>query len=143
MRKTNLTDEQFQALLAAARGTNSEPAAQPEPELVGATAESAPAAPVTESEDQRIARLVAEQVETIKRSLVQDLVESGTSPTRKGLVQPVNESTYGAPVSDSQDLPEGWPQKPLHEYSRTEWERFVRPDTEKAVMGHRSVNADR
>ncbi|MEU0940107.1 DUF6582 domain-containing protein [Embleya sp. NPDC005971] len=88
-----LTQEQFAALL--------DRVAAPAP-----VAEAAPVEPVVEeTADQRVARLVAEQVEGIKDSLRAELRAVG--PRRLGLVTPTKESQAA-------------PERPLHEMSEEE-----------------------
>jgi hypothetical protein len=97
---------------------------------------AAPAATeVTETEDQRITRLVAEGIATALPKAVQEHVETTGGPTRKGLVTPVTEHT--APVTAG-GLPEGWPAKPLHEYTDEEFRQHVSPATVNAILGARA-----
>ncbi|MFE2486059.1 DUF6582 domain-containing protein [Streptomyces mirabilis] len=98
-------------------------------------AEAAPVAPVVaETEDQRIARLVAEGIAAAMPKAIQEHVETTGGPARKGLVAPVTEHT--APVNTA-GLPDGWPDKPLHEYTDEEFRQHVSPATVKAVFGNR------
>lgn len=115
------------------------PAAAPTQETTTETAE-APKAEVTESEDERIARIVAERMQAERTKLVQELAESGQGPSRKGLVAPVNEHT--APVG-TQEWPEGWPTengspKPLHKWTDTERREHMNPAIEQYVLGSRA-----
>ncbi|MFB6805479.1 DUF6582 domain-containing protein [Streptomyces sp. NPDC056387] len=127
----HLTDDQFKALLAAVA---------PQPVAVESApaepvAEAAPAAPaVTESDDDRIARLVAEGIAKALPQAVQQHVEETGGPTRKGFVAPVAETAGGAPGSA---LPEGWPQKPLHEYTQEEWRQTAGNTIVGAILGNR------
>ncbi|WP_367134435.1 MULTISPECIES: DUF6582 domain-containing protein [Streptomyces] len=111
-----------------------------------AAQESAPAEPVAEaspaaqaaaveSEDERIARLVAEGIAKALPHAVQEHVETTGGPTRKGLVAPVHESASEA----TSELPEGVPAKPLHEYSDEEWRRHIAPITVGAILGNRGT----
>jgi hypothetical protein len=125
-----LTDEQFKALLAAVT---------PQPTAV----ESAPAEPVaeaapttqavTESDEERIQRLVAEGIKAALPQAVQEHVETTGGPSRKGYVAPVSESAGSAAGA----MPEGWPAKPLHEFTPEEWAQHVAPTTVGAVLGNR------
>lgn len=133
----HLTDDQFKQLLAAVT-----PAAVPAP-----TTESAPAADtvveaaapaaaeVAETEEQRISRLVSEGLAAALPKAVQEHVEATGGPARKGLVAPVTEHT--APVAGA-GLPEGWPAKPLHEYTDEEFRTHVSPATVSAILGDRA-----
>lgn len=128
-----LTDDQFAQLLTRLAPLPAVPAA--------AAAESAPAEPVaetteaaavTETEDQRIARLVAEGVKAALPGAIQEHVETTGGPARKGLVQPVTETTgTGASVPG---LPEGAPDKPLHEYTPEEWSKHIAPSVTGAIF---------
>jgi hypothetical protein len=124
-----LSTEQFEALLARLT--------PPAPALVGAPAEAAPAAPVieaaaaaptpattpvTETEEQRIERIVnARLTEAMQRQVAQT-----GPPARKGLVGRVTESGQlltagtGTEGLNSHGLPADWPDKPLHEYKDAE-----------------------
>lgn len=125
-----LTDDQFQALLA--RITPQPAAVESAP--AEPVAEAAPAAPVvTESEDERITRLVSEGIKAALPQAVQEHVEATGGPSRKGLVTPVSE-TAGATAGG---IPEGWPAKPLHEFTPEEWAQHVAPTTVGAVLGNR------
>lgn len=120
--------------------TPAAPAAQAAP--------AAPAAAVTESEDERVARLVGEKLdaqfgtqetddERFQRRVseaydaeVARRVQAGQiDPSRKGFVKGANES---APLSGGTGLtsfgvPADWPQKPLHDYSPDELEQWTNP----------------
>ncbi|MBS2548396.1 hypothetical protein KGQ19_16135 [Catenulispora sp. NL8] len=97
--------------------------------------------PVAETEDQRIARLVSEQV-TVR---VQDLVESGQlGGGRKGLTATAPAVAPGVPSGaalNENGLPEGWPNKPLHEYSEAEFSRYAFPQLENYVLNGRVPRA--
>jgi hypothetical protein len=83
---------------------------RPHPCAVAPVAEAAPAAaPVTETEDQRIARLVAEGIKAALPKAIQEHVEQNGPPARKGVVPQVAENT-GATASSG--LPEGAPPSP-------------------------------
>lgn len=125
-----LTDEQFKALLAA---VTPQPAAV-ESAPVEPVAEAAPAVQaVTESTEDRIQRLVAEGIKAALPQAVQEHVEATGGPSRKGLVTPVAETSGTA----TGGVPEGWPTKPLHEYTPEEWAQHVAPTTVGAVLGNR------
>lgn len=128
------TDEQFRQFLAALR---------PEPVAAGAPAESAPAdgevaeaapeqvAPVQESQEQMVARLVAEGV----RTALQDHAENG-GVQRKGLV---SEAAVpgAAPVSD--EFPESWPREngvpvPAHKMTAEQWKTVTRDTLPGSIM---------
>lgn len=112
-----------------------------------AATESAPAAPapIVETEDQRIARLVDERWAARKTELIQDLVESGQGPSRKGLVAPVNETTATAAATVGGDeYPSNWPHEngqpvPPHKLTEEQYRAITRPMLEQAVLGNRSI----
>jgi hypothetical protein len=93
------------------------------------------AAEVTETEDQRIARLVAEGVAAALPAAIQEHVQTTGGPARKGLVPPVTENT---PAATAGALPEDWPAKPLHEYTDEEFRQYVSPATVRAILGDRA-----
>lgn len=93
-------------------------------------------APVTETDEAKIARLIAEGIKAGLPLAIQEHVAQNGPPTRKGLVAPVAEHT--APVNTT-GLPEGWPQKPLHEYTDEEWRAHVSPATVGAILGDRAT----
>jgi hypothetical protein len=95
-----------------------------------------PPAPVTETDEAKITRLVAEGIKAGLPLAIQEHVAQNGPPTRKGLVAPVAEHT--APVNTT-GLPEGWPQKPLHEYTDEEWRTHVSPATVGAILGDRAT----
>jgi hypothetical protein len=107
---------------------------------VQAQAAAAPA-PVVETEDQRIARLVSEQVAV----RVQDLVESGQlGGGRKGLTAAAPGTAPGAPAGvalNENGLPESWPNKPLHEYTEAEFSKYAFPQLESYVLNGRVPRA--
>jgi hypothetical protein len=111
-----------------------------------AATESAPVAPVKveETEDQRITRLVEEKMATERTKLIQDLVESGQGPGRKGLVAPVNETMamHGTALGD--EFPADWPTEngqpiPPHKLTEEQFRAHTRPMLEQAVLRNRSV----
>jgi hypothetical protein len=96
-------------------------------------AEATPAASeVTETEDQRIARLVAEGIKAALPVAVQEHVETTGGPSRKGLVSSVTETDGTAPATPG--LPEGAPAKPLYEYTQDEWRQHIAPIVTGAVF---------
>lgn len=107
-------------------------------ESVAETQAAAPAAEVTETDEQRIARLVAEGVAAALPKAIQEHVETTGGPARKGLVAQVAEAA-GASGAGSAGLPEGWPQKPLHQYTDEEWRTHVAPSTVGAILGARGA----
>lgn len=145
-----LTDAQFQQMLARMSPAVVE---QPEPVGAGAATESAQAAPngatqqVTETEDQRLARLVAEGIKAALPAAVQEHVERNGPPTRKGLVEHRAQTAASAGAADS-EYPENWPSdehgQPLepHKMSREQWLKVSRPMVEQAVMKQHSVYRD-
>lgn len=117
--------------------------AAPAPAAATESVVEAPAAPVvTETEDQRVARLVAEQVAAQKTAMIQELVESGYAPSRKGLVAPaVTESALGGA---GDEYPANWPTEngqpvPPHKLTEEQFRGITRPMLEQAVLGTRSV----
>lgn len=138
------TEEQFAAFLAALR---------PEPVAAGAPAESAPAAgavaeaapatapatapvaepaPVVESQEQLVARLVAEGV----RSALQDHAENG-GVARKGLV--AEQAVPGVPAAADDEFPESWPREggvpvPAHKMTTEQWKAIARDTLPTSVL---------
>lgn len=117
--------------------------AAPAPAAATESVVEAPAAPVvTETEDQRVARLVAEQVAAQKTAMIQELVESGYAPSRKGLVAPaVTESALGGA---GDEYPANWPTEngqpvPPHKLTEEQFRGITRPMLEQAVLGTRSI----
>lgn len=120
-------------------------------------AETAPAAQVTETEDQRIARLVDERVaaavaaqavtETedqridrlVEEKLTaakQQLTESGQGPSRKGLA--VTEHSGGKPAEpglNSHGFPSDWPDKPAHQFTDEERQQYFGPALVRHTLG--------
>jgi hypothetical protein len=118
------------AMTPAPAATESAPATE------AVTEAAAPVvAEVTETDEQRIARLVAEGIATALPKAVQEHVETTGGPARKGLITPVTEHT--SPVAAG-GLPEGWPAKPLHEYTDEEFRQHVSPATVNAILGARA-----
>lgn len=131
-----LTDDQFAQLLARVA-----PAAAPveaAPAAAAPVAEAAAPAPVevAETDDQRIARLVAEGIKAALPAAIQESVERTGPPARKGLVAQVTETSQGA-VSPA-GIPAEWPQKPLHEYTDEEFRQHVSPATVGVILGARA-----
>jgi len=143
-----LSMEQFELLLSKLRA--------PEPVAAGAPAESAatPAEPVkeaegvtaqavTETEEQRITRLVAEGVKAALPLAVQQHVESAGPPARKGLVGRLRE-TAGATQLSAEDYPDNWPVDsagaplPAHKIPRDQWTDVASPQLEQYVLGRRA-----
>jgi uncharacterized protein DUF6582 len=101
---------------------------------------------VTETKDQMIARLVAEQVTVMK----QQLVASGAVPVQRAGLEPggeVNEHRQPAVVTgaggaeglNSHGLPLSWPDKPLHQYTSEELSQYTGPVLDHHVMGRKAV----
>lgn len=131
-----LTFEQFQQLLDRVAPVPAAPAAAAESAPAEPVAEAQPAATeATETEEQRIARLVAEGVAAALPKAIQEHVETTGGPARKGLVPQVSESTGAA--GSSQGLPEGAPDKPLHEYTPEEWSKYIAPTVTGAIFNGR------
>lgn len=136
-----LSGDQFAQLLAALKPVAPvAPAAEsaPAPAVVETPAPAAPAEPV-ETEEQRIARIVDQRMAEERTKLIQDLVESGQGPTRKGLVQPTTEA--GQPVQaglNEHGLPSDWPNKPLHQYTSEEFKRYAATEMERHILGNRA-----
>jgi hypothetical protein len=134
----HLTDDQFTLLLNRLAPAAAVPV-EAAPVPAETVAEAAPAAetpaPVTETEEQRIARLVEEGIKAALPKAVQEHVEHNGPPARKGVVPQVTEHT--APTV--QGLPEGAPAKPLHEYTDEEWREHIAPAVVGAVLKGRTV----
>jgi hypothetical protein len=138
--------QQFLAMQAAAQAQPVAPAApaptqaapvapQPVPQPYAAPAvpvapvqDSAPAAPVVETEQQRFDRAV----QAATHATVQALIGAGQlNVERKGLVAPVQvgeaapAGTIGAAAAVAQGLPQ--PSKPLHEMSQQEFNEYSAP----------------
>jgi hypothetical protein len=133
----HFTDDQFAKFLdrlapAAAAPVEAAPAAV-EPVVEAAPVVEAPAA-VTETEDQRIAHLIAEGVKAALPAAIQEHVEQNGPPGRKGLVTQVTEHT----ATVVPGLPEGAPAKQLHEYTDEEWRQYMAPVTVANVLGTRN-----
>jgi len=115
-----------------------------------AATESAPATvvKVEEAEDQRITRLVEERMTSERTKIIQDLVESGQGPGRKGLVAPVTETTATRGTTSGDEYPADWPTEngqpiPPHKLTEEQFRTHTRPMLEQAVLGHRSIYRDR
>ncbi|KIF00861.1 hypothetical protein PL81_38765 [Streptomyces sp. RSD-27] len=130
----HLTDDQFKMLLAAVTPQQAPPPAPVETGPAETVAETASAPEVTETEEQRISRLVAEGIAAALPQAVQQHVEATGGPGRKGFVAPVAETAGGMTASG---LPEGWPQKPLHEYTADEWRQTGGSAIVGAILGGR------
>ncbi|WP_327066894.1 DUF6582 domain-containing protein [Kitasatospora sp. NBC_01302] len=104
--------------------------------------ESAPE-PVAETQEQMIARLVAEGVKAALPKAVQEHVEQSGPPTRKGLVASVAENgPAGAgtePGFNEHGVPSDWPNKPLHTYTADERMRYFGPAVRQHVLKDRFV----
>jgi hypothetical protein len=126
-----LSAAQFQDLLANLR----------QPVAAGASTEAAPPPPepVAETQEQMIARLVSEGVKAALPAAVIEAVQTTGGPARKGLVQPVAETSATDQDTDltDQGVPADWPQKPLHKYTAEERARFVAPALQQHVLGSR------
>jgi len=132
-----LTAEQFEALLARTAPAAAAPAAPAAAAPAATEAAPAPAAQVTETDDQRIARIVEERLATERTRMIQDIVESGRGPGRKGLVSGAAQDLEEADNGDA--LPESWPQKPLHKYTAEERQAYFGPQLDQYVMGNRAL----
>ena len=93
-----------------------------------------------------IARLVAEQLTTMK----QQLVASGAVPVQRAGLEPggeVNEHRTPAVVIgsgpgeglNSHGLPLSWPDKPLHQYTSEELSQYTGPVLDHHVMGRKAI----
>ena len=153
-------DEARRARKAAKRAA----AAQAAP--VAAETTSPVAGAVTETADQRIARLVEERsaariaaevpqvpapvaeteeariarmVEERVIAAKQELMASGGGPSRKGLVDEHTAHVGGEAPVNSHGLPSGWPDKELHLYSPDELAQHAGPVLDNYIMGRRAV----
>lgn len=117
------------------------PTAEAAPQPPAPAVEAAPAAPVEETQEQMIARLVAEGVKAALPGAVQEHVERQGPPARKGLVAPVSESNAVAggaePGMNEYGVPSHWPNKPLHQYTPDERARYFGPAAASHVLGAR------
>jgi hypothetical protein len=120
------------------------PAAESAPEAPAV--EAAPAAPVQETQEQMIARLVAEGIAAERARIVQETVEQQGPPARKGLVAPVRESNAVAggaePGMNEYGVPSHWPNKPLHQYTPDERAKYFGPAAASHVLGSRYQGAE-
>jgi hypothetical protein len=119
--------------------------AESAPAPAAPVAEQTPAAPaspapVAETDEQRIARLVAEGIKAALPLAVQETVERYGPPSRKGLVRPVTETTTPAAGGGAgvYGLPEGWPDKPLHTYTKQERAQYLEPLVVQTYLGDRA-----
>jgi hypothetical protein len=153
-------DEARRARKAAKRAA----AAQAAP--VAAETTSPVAGAVTETADQRIARLVEERsaariaaevpqvpapvaeteeariarmVEERVIAAKQELMATGGGPSRKGLVDEHTAHVGGEAPVNSHGLPAGWPDKELHTYSPDELAQFAGPVLDNYIMKGRAV----
>jgi hypothetical protein len=95
------------------------------------------AAPVVESTEQMVARMVQEGIKAGLTSAVQEHVaQNGVQ--RKGIVVQEHRASGAAGVGPN---PWGGPDKPLHEYTSEEVKAFINPYVEQQWMGSRSVIA--
>jgi hypothetical protein len=124
--------------------TPAAPAAAPveaAPVAPAPVAEAAPVAPVIEeTQEQMIARLVAEGVAKALPGAVQESVERQGPPSRKGYVAQVQESGTSAGAAQGLNeygVPSHWPNKPLHQYSPDERNRFFGPAIASHALGSR------
>ena len=134
---TDMIGKLITAMTPAAPAPAETAPAAPVAEAAPPPAAPAAAAPVAETAEQRIERLVQEQV----TARVQDLVESGQlGAGRKGLT---GTAPAGAPQAaagadlNEHGLPASWPNKPLHEYSEAEFSRYAFPQLENYVLNGR------
>lgn len=127
----HFSDAQFEALLANLR--------QPVAATASAEAAPTPPEPVAETDEQRIARLIDEGVKARLPAAVIEAIQTTGGPARKGLVQPVAETSAVDQDTDltDQGVPADWPQKPLHKYTAEERSRFVAPALQQHVLGSR------
>lgn len=134
-----------------------------------APAESAPAAPapaaVTETDEQRITRIVEARVaaalaestaaqseedrinQLVEQGVAaakQQLTEQGDGPGRKGLNPggtSVNEAAGGTtagPELNAHGMPRDWPDKPLHQFTTDELDQYVGPAVTRHYLGDRA-----
>ncbi len=124
-----LTDEQFGQLLgrltppapvAAETPAETAPAASSTetapPAAAAPAVETAPVAQLAETDEQRIDRIVAERVAAARTEIIQQVAQA-YPPARRGLV---GETATAVAGQASPSLPEGLPQKPLHQYTDDE-----------------------
>jgi len=131
----------FDTLIGAIGGLVTAMAPKPVEAAPAPVAPVAEAAPVVESDEQRISRLVAEGIRAALPQAVQEHVVQNGPPTRKGLVAPVTEhSTANTPEPGLNEygLPSDWPNKPPHQYSADERERYLGTALVQHALGHRA-----
>ncbi len=96
------------------------------------------AAPATETDEARVQRIVAERVAAAK----QEMVATGQVPAvRAGLTadKPVSESGAGGGDGLNEwGLPASWPNKPPHEYTDEEAARYLDPALVRHVLGDKA-----
>jgi hypothetical protein len=133
----HFTDDQFKKFLnRVAPAPAAAAPAEAAPAVAEPVAEAAPVVPaVAETEDQRIARLIAEGIAAALPAAIQESVEQNGPPARKGIVPQVTEHT----ATVTPGLPDGAPAKPLHEYTDEEWRAHIAPAVVGAVLGGRTV----
>lgn len=154
-----LSNDQFQQLLAAFRPPAPAPVA---PAQESAPAQTAPAAAetakpaetqapaVTETDDQRIARLVQEGIAAALPAAVTAQVQEMTQapgglPSRRGLAPEgaVNEhtakATPGEPGLNEWGLPNAFPNKPPHQYSSDEREKYLGGALVQHILGDKGA----
>lgn len=101
-------------------------------------AEAAPA--VEETQEQMIDRLVAEGIAKRLPGAVQASVEQSGPPARKGLVAGVAEAATPAGAAaglNEYGVPADWPNKPLHQYTAEERNRYFGPAIREHVLQDR------
>jgi hypothetical protein len=116
------------------------PAAEAAPAAAAIVAEAAPApAAVTETEDQRIQRLVDARL----TAALQAHVAQNGAPARRGIVGRVTESGTvqglggGEGEVNEYGMPAHWPNKPLDKFTAEEREKYMAPALAQHVIGHR------
>jgi hypothetical protein len=149
-----LSDAQFQALLNAVRPAAPAPAQESAPATPAPAAETAPAEPpapaVTETDDQRIARLVQEGIAAALPAAVTAQVQEMTQqpgglPSRRGLAPEgaVNEHsakvTPGEPGLNEWGLPDTFPNKPPHQYTSSEREQYLGGALVQHILGDKGA----
>jgi hypothetical protein len=113
--------------------------------ILAAHTQGQQAPPVTETEEQRLARLVEAQVTERMQAMV---ANGDVTPTRAGLTPQgevsENRVLTGIPGTAAEGLngnglPASWPDKPLHQYSSEELAQYTGPVLDHHVMGGRAV----
>ena len=158
--------EQDRADRQARKAAKRAAAAQAAPVVPLAAETASPAAAVTETADERIARLVEERsaariaaevpqvpapvtetedariarmVEERVIAAKQELMATGGGPGRKGLVEEHTARVGGEAPLNSHGLPAGWPDKELHQYSPDELAQYAGPVLDQHIMKGRAV----